>query len=87
LFGLKKAVEGNTRPFAVFADRDVTDAFSARRFRVTARRPEFFFPMALHRAHRSAGLARGLEAMAAAARLRAGFGSPVIVRAERGDGA
>jgi 2-polyprenyl-3-methyl-5-hydroxy-6-metoxy-1,4-benzoquinol methylase len=86
LFGLKKAVEGNTRPFTVFRDREVRDAFSARHFRVTARRPEFLFPMALHRAHGRAGLARGLEAAGRAAGLRRALGSPVVLRAERDDG-
>jgi SAM-dependent methyltransferase len=86
LFPLKRAVEKNTRPFTVFRESEVRDAFAAHGFRVGARRPEFFFPMALHRAHRTAALARGLEALAAAARLREAFGSPVILRAERDDG-
>ena len=87
LFGWKRAVEGDTRPFAVFQEREVRDAFLARRFFVTARRPEFFWPMALHRAHGRPRLARGLEAAAGATRLRRAFGSPVVLRAERADGA
>lgn len=87
LFGLKHAIERDTRPFAVFRDREVRDAFLARRFFVTARRPEFFWPMALHRAHGRPLLARGLEAAAGVTLLRRGFGSPVVLRAERGDGA
>ena len=86
LFRLKRAVEGDTRPFTVFADREVRHAFSARRFAVTARRPEFFWPMALHRAHGSAALARGLEAAAGGLLLRRALGSPVVLRAERADG-
>jgi 2-polyprenyl-3-methyl-5-hydroxy-6-metoxy-1,4-benzoquinol methylase len=81
-FGLKKRVERNTRPFQVFRDRDVEAAFAARGCRVTARRPEFLLPMALHRALRSAGLSRGLEAAAAALGLTRALGSPVILRAE-----
>jgi hypothetical protein len=87
LFSWKRAVEGDTRPFTVFRDRDVRDAFLARRFFVTARRPEFFWPMALHRAHGRPRLARGLEAAAGATMLRRAFGSPVVLRAERGDAA
>ena len=83
LFGVKKAVEGDTRPFTVFRDADVRGAFAASGFRATARRPEFFFPMALHRAIGAAPVARGLEAGARALGLTRALGSPVVVRAER----
>jgi SAM-dependent methyltransferase len=83
LFGLKQGVEGDTRPFAVFRDADVLAAFAANDFAPTGRRPQFFFPMALHRAAGSAGLSRGLEGLARAARLTRLFGSPVILRLER----
>jgi len=84
LFGLKRGVEGNTRPFAVFRDAEIVGAFRARGFRVTARRPQFVFPMALHRALGAAPLARGLEAAAGALGLRRAVGSPVILRLEPG---
>jgi len=83
LFGLKKGVEGDTRPFTVFSDADVEGAFTGRGFVPTGRRPQFLFPMALHRAVGSAGLARALEGAAAALGLRRAFGSPVILRLER----
>lgn len=83
LFGLKQGVEGDTRPFTVFRDAEIEAAFRERGFRVTGRRPQFFFPMAMHRALGVAPLARGLEAAAAAAGLRAALGSPVILRVER----
>jgi SAM-dependent methyltransferase len=83
LFGLKKSVEGDTRRFTVFRDADVEAAFASRGFAATARRPQFVFPMALHRATGSAGLARALEGAAGALGLRAAFGSPVILRMER----
>jgi hypothetical protein len=67
----------------VFRDRDVRDALAANGFEVTARRPEFFFPMALHRALGRAALARGLEGAARAAQLTRVLGSPVVLRAER----
>jgi len=82
LFAAKQTVEGDTRPFAVFGDRDVTHALAAHGFRPTARRPEFFFPMALHRALRTAALSRSLEKGARALRLDRALGSPVILRAE-----
>ena len=83
LFGMKKGVEGDTRPFAVFDDGDVTAAFAAEHFRVADRRPQFAAPMALHRALRIAAVSRGLERAARAAGITSRLGSPVIVRADR----
>lgn len=83
LFGLKKRVEGNTRPFAVFRDGQVIGAFAAAGFRPTARRPQFFVPMALHRALGSGTLSRGLERVSSALGLTPAFGSPVVARLER----
>ncbi len=83
LFGLKKGVEGDTRPFTVFRDADVEGAFTGRGFVPTGRRAQFLFPMALHRAAGSAGFARALEGAGAALGLRRAFGSPVILRLER----
>ncbi len=83
LFGAKKRVEKDTRPFTVFSDDELEAAFAAAGFRPTARRPQFFFPMALHRATRAAGLARLLEGGASAVGLTRRLGSPVILRLER----
>ncbi len=82
LFGLKQGVEKDTRPFAVFRDAEIAAAFAASGFRRNARRAQFLFPMALHRATGSAVLARGLEAGARAVGLTALLGSPVIARFE-----
>jgi hypothetical protein len=82
-FGLKKGVEGNTRPFRVFRDSRVEAAFAEHGFVPTGRRPQFLFPMALHRATGSAPLARALEAAGGVLGLRRAFGSPVILRLER----
>jgi len=83
LFGLKKGVEGDTRPFTVFRDAQVAAAFAAHRFRPAARRPEFLVPMALHRALGVAPLSRALEAGCRALGLTRGWGSPVVLRADR----
>jgi SAM-dependent methyltransferase len=82
-FGLKKGVEGDTRPFTVFRDAEVETAFAQHGFAPTGRRPQFLFPMALHRATGSASLARALEAAGGALGLRRAFGSPIILRLER----
>jgi 2-polyprenyl-3-methyl-5-hydroxy-6-metoxy-1,4-benzoquinol methylase len=81
LFGVKRGVEGNTRPFLVFRDALIEAAFRDAGLRVARRRPEFFFPMALHRALSLLPLSRGLEAAAGAVGLRAALGSPVVVEA------
>ncbi len=82
LFGLKKGVEKDTRPFTVFRDGAIARAFAAAGLRRSARRPQFLIPMALHRATGSAALARGLEAGARTLGLTALLGSPVIARFE-----
>jgi 2-polyprenyl-3-methyl-5-hydroxy-6-metoxy-1,4-benzoquinol methylase len=82
LFAAKKTVEGDTRPFTVFRDADVEAALAAHGFRSTARRPEFFLPMALHRALGVAPVSRGLEAAARGLGVVRALGSPVILRAE-----
>jgi 2-polyprenyl-3-methyl-5-hydroxy-6-metoxy-1,4-benzoquinol methylase len=82
-FDAKKGVERDTRPFAVFADAAVEEAFAAHGFRVTARRPQFLLPMALHRAHGRGGLGRALEVVPRTLGLTRALGSPVILRAER----
>ena len=68
----------------MFADDEVEGAFAAHGFRPAARRGQFFFPMALHRATGSAGLARALEGAAGAVGLTRVLGSPVVLRLERG---
>ena len=83
LFGLKQGVEGDTRPFTVFADREIQDAFAPHGFRPAARRPQFLLPMALYRALGSAAVARACEGAAQALGLTRAFGSPVVLRLER----
>lgn len=83
LFALKRGVEGDTRPFGVFADGDIRAAFESSGFVPTAREPEFALPMGLHRAAGRASLSRAMEGVAGALGLRRALGSPVILRAER----
>ena len=83
LFQFKRGVEGDTRPFAVFTDAEVREAFASAGFETTAREPEFVWPMALHRAMGVLPFSRAAEGMAAALGLRRALGSPVILRAER----
>jgi 2-polyprenyl-3-methyl-5-hydroxy-6-metoxy-1,4-benzoquinol methylase len=83
LFAAKKRVEGNTRPFRVFSEREIDEAIAAAGYATTARRPEFALPMALHRALGLAVASRALEGATRILGVTAAFGSPVIRRAER----
>jgi SAM-dependent methyltransferase len=83
LFGMKKRVEGDTRPFAVFADADVSGAFAANGFTVRETRRQFAVPMAVHRALGVAGASRAVEGAARAFGLTSLVGSPVIAEAFR----
>jgi SAM-dependent methyltransferase len=78
LFGAKKKLEGNTRPYTLFNDRDIERAFADRGFALCTRRPEFFVPMVVHRMLKCPVCSKALEAVAAGLGLRHGFGSPVL---------
>jgi SAM-dependent methyltransferase len=82
-FGLKKRLEGNTRPFTLFTPEEIERAFVANGFRVRRARAQFLWPMVLHRTLRSAAVARALEMPPRWLGLTDAWGSPVIVRAER----
>lgn len=83
LFAAKKQVERNTRPFLVQSDADLAALFRQNGFERRARRPQFFWPMALHRGLGSPALSRGLEGVAKILGLRSALGSPVIARFDR----
>ncbi|MBI1797742.1 MAG: class I SAM-dependent methyltransferase [Candidatus Eisenbacteria bacterium] len=85
LFGVKKGIEKNTRTYTLFAPAEIDAAFAANGWRVTRARPQFLWPMVLHRVLKSAALAGALEAPPRRLGLTRAFGSPVIVRAERRD--
>ena len=83
LFGLKKRIERNTRPFVLFHPPQVREAFEQNGLRVTAERPQFLIPMVVHRMAGLALLSRALEVPGRLTGLTRWFGSPVIVRADR----
>jgi hypothetical protein len=83
LFALKKGIELNTRPFMLFTPRQIQVAFADHGYTVAAKRPQFLFPMALHRWVNQAGLSRAAEIPGRWLGITGIFGSPVIVRADR----
>ncbi len=83
LFEAKKRVEKNTRPFVSFHPRAMVEAFRALGFARFEARPQFLWPMVLHRMIGRAAVARALEAPFRALGVTRAFGSPVILRASR----
>jgi 2-polyprenyl-3-methyl-5-hydroxy-6-metoxy-1,4-benzoquinol methylase len=86
LFPLKKRLEGNTRPFACFKESELLEVFKANGFERADRYPEFFIPMALHRALKSPRCSSPAERVCRLLGLTYLFGSPVILKLTREGG-
>jgi len=82
LFGLKRRIEHNTRPYTCYRRREVEAALAASGFDRFTARPEFFAPMVLHRVLNSGRASRTIESAARGVGLTSKLGSPVILRAE-----
>jgi SAM-dependent methyltransferase len=80
LFKVKKGLEGNTRPYTSFKERDLLAAFHMHGFSRGDRFAEFFLPMVLHRMMRFQRLSWSLEAICRISGLTALLGSPVILK-------
>jgi hypothetical protein len=62
----------------MFSHRQIEESFAANGFSLARRRPEFFFPMVLHRTMRLRAFSALLETCARCTGLTSLFGSPVI---------
>ncbi len=82
LFRLKKMVERNTRPFLCFTKRAVSNAFLEKGYIVSAVRPQFFFPMAVHRAFGTVRFTESSERLFRSVGLTRLLGSPILVLAK-----
>lgn len=83
LFPLKKNMEGNTRTYISFFERELVREFTRHGFRKTASRSQFFMPMFIHRKLQGAPFLQTLEKLAKIFRFTRFFGSPVILRMDR----
>lgn len=83
LFNLKRTLEGNTRPFALFNEAEVTAEFGRHDFRKADRYAQFFLPMVVHRALGSRPLSAALEKPFRWTGLTGLFGSPIILKVVR----
>jgi SAM-dependent methyltransferase len=79
-FQAKKAIEGNIRPFRCFHRSELLDELAGHGFTNPTIRPEFFVPMAIHRAMRRAWFSKAIEFLSRRIGLTHLFGSPVILR-------
>lgn len=83
LFGAKKALEGNTRPFRLFNRREILQVLGEQKFRQPILKPQFFAPMALHRISNSGTISKILEFFFRVVGMTNLFGSPVIIKATK----
>jgi len=86
MFGMKKAMEGNTRTYTSFSRAELASVFASASFEVTREIKQFFLPMVIHRAGHAMPPLRWAEACARGVGLTALWGSPVILRADRAGG-
>lgn len=81
LFDLKAAVEGDTRTYLRFTEKQVLDCFEMASFRSAKKMREFFFPMVMHRVMKRRSVSAFLERLAAVCGLTQLMGSPVMMSA------
>ena len=83
LFKVKKKFEGNTRTYRNFSRREIIKEFEKNNFVNPQIKPEFFFPMVIHRAVKNVPMLKNIEKMFSLIGLTKLFGSPVVLRVER----
>jgi SAM-dependent methyltransferase len=83
LFGIKRQVEGNTRPFFCYDVRELYPALRAAGFGRFCVRKQFALPMVFHRKAGSPGLSKAIETACRCAGLTRLFGAPSVLLAER----
>src|SRR5690606_5258377 len=83
LFGLKKAVERNTRTYLSFSHAQLQQALAAQGFDSPRRVSQFVLPMVAHRLGKGSAPLRFVESLCRATGITALVGSPVILRMDR----
>jgi len=83
MFPMKKQLEKNTRPFALYKEQSIVKEFAKHGFLADKKIGQFFFPMALHRALKTVVLSKFLEGAARITGLSYIFGSPVVMSFQR----
>lgn len=83
LFAMKKKMEGNTRTFTLFNREQIRQEMNRYQFMPPVFKPEFFFPMVIHRKLKHRGLSNAIETTAKLTGMTSLFGSPIIFRSDR----
>jgi ubiquinone/menaquinone biosynthesis C-methylase UbiE len=83
LFGLKKAIEGNTRWYQCFTTKMIGEVSRPHGFEPAGRLRQFFLPMVVHRVMKRPGLSNAMERACRAVGLTHTLGSPVVLRLVR----
>jgi ubiquinone/menaquinone biosynthesis C-methylase UbiE len=83
LFGMKKKMEGNTRPFILFSRAEIAASMAENGFAPPLFKPEFLLPMVVHRKVGIKALSTAIETCSRLAGLTQLFGSPIITRSDR----
>ena len=80
LFKFKKGLEGNTRPFVCYQEREITDFCQSIGWTQRQRYAQFFWPMVLHRTLGKPTVSSSLEQVPRLLGLTRLFGSPVLAK-------
>ena len=83
LFGVKKSIEGNTRPYTSFARKELEPELARSGFQPKAEVRQFLMPMVVHRMGGGAAPLRLAERLFRSTGLTSLAGSPVLLRADR----
>jgi ubiquinone/menaquinone biosynthesis C-methylase UbiE len=83
LFGIKKKMEGNTRPFTLFSRNEIAKAVGNNGFCKPKFVPEFFLPMVVHRKLKNKNISRFTENCCSLCGLTSFLGSPIVFRSDR----
>jgi SAM-dependent methyltransferase len=83
MFGIKKILEGNTRPFSLFSRNQIARELYQYGFGRIVYKSEFFMPMVVYRILKSVTFAQTSEFLFRTIGLTKLLGSPIILRAEK----
>ncbi len=83
LFAMKKKMEGNTRTFTLFNRGQIRQEMNRNLFTPPVFKPEFLFPMVIHRKLQNRGVSNVIETAAKLTGMTSLFGSPIIFRSDR----
>lgn len=83
LFKAKKSFEKNTRTFKSFSREELRKEFKVHKFKQFSFKPQYFFPMVLHRVMKKPTISKILENIFGVIGLKYLFGTPVILKIKR----